>query len=163
MNQDVREFFDCGSEILYRAAEAQTELLAPGEDVCELGLGLGFGCLLDGPPQPLVAQEAFGIIHPGEIVGKLGHLEAPFLHHRVRRQELGEDAFNRLVAVGAAGLREEVGKLLALTSRLCQGLQRRCCTARSKSLTSLCRSQSHPAQYVSMGERACQTVANGYA
>ena len=26
---------------------------------------------------------------------------------------------------------------------------RRCCTARSKSLTSLCRLQSHPAQYVS--------------
>ena len=25
---------------------------------------------------------------------------------------------------------------------------RRCCTARSKSLTSLCRLQSHPAQYV---------------
>ena len=29
------------------------------------------------------------------------------------------------------------------------GLTRRCCTARSKSLTSLCRLQSHPAQYVS--------------
>ena len=28
-------------------------------------------------------------------------------------------------------------------------LRRRCCTARSKSLTSLCRLQSHPAQYVS--------------
>ena len=28
-------------------------------------------------------------------------------------------------------------------------IQRRCCTARSKSLTSLCRLQSHPAQYVS--------------
>ena len=28
-------------------------------------------------------------------------------------------------------------------------LWRRCCTARSKSLTSLCRLQSHPAQYVS--------------
>ena len=28
-------------------------------------------------------------------------------------------------------------------------LARRCCTARSKSLTSLCRLQSHPAQYVS--------------
>ena len=28
-------------------------------------------------------------------------------------------------------------------------LQRRCCTARSKLLTSLCRWQSHPAQYVS--------------
>ena len=28
-------------------------------------------------------------------------------------------------------------------------LSRRCCTARSKSLTSLCRLQSHPAQYVS--------------
>ena len=28
-------------------------------------------------------------------------------------------------------------------------LTRRCCTARSKSLTSLCRLQSHPAQYVS--------------
>lgn len=28
-------------------------------------------------------------------------------------------------------------------------IDRRCCTARSKSLTSLCRSQSHPAQYVS--------------
>ena len=27
--------------------------------------------------------------------------------------------------------------------------RRRCCTARSKSLTSLCRLQSHPAQYVS--------------
>ena len=27
--------------------------------------------------------------------------------------------------------------------------KRRCCTARSKSLTSLCRLQSHPAQYVS--------------
>ena len=29
------------------------------------------------------------------------------------------------------------------------GVQWRCCTARSKSLTSLCRLQSHPAQYVS--------------
>ena len=29
------------------------------------------------------------------------------------------------------------------------GGSRRCCTARSKSLTSLCRLQSHPAQYVS--------------
>ena len=29
------------------------------------------------------------------------------------------------------------------------GCDRRCCTARSKSLTSLCRLQSHPAQYVS--------------
>ena len=29
------------------------------------------------------------------------------------------------------------------------GFERRCCTARSKSLTSLCRLQSHPAQYVS--------------
>ena len=29
------------------------------------------------------------------------------------------------------------------------GAARRCCTARSKSLTSLCRLQSHPAQYVS--------------
>ena len=29
------------------------------------------------------------------------------------------------------------------------GHKRRCCTARSKSLTSLCRLQSHPAQYVS--------------
>ena len=29
------------------------------------------------------------------------------------------------------------------------GSNRRCCTARSKSLTSLCRLQSHPAQYVS--------------
>ncbi len=29
------------------------------------------------------------------------------------------------------------------------GPERRCCTARSKSLTSLCRSLSHPAQYVS--------------
>ena len=28
-------------------------------------------------------------------------------------------------------------------------IARRCCTARSKSLTSLCRLQSHPAQYVS--------------
>ena len=30
-----------------------------------------------------------------------------------------------------------------------RGVERRCCTARSKSLTSLCRLQSHPAQYVS--------------
>ena len=30
-----------------------------------------------------------------------------------------------------------------------QAFRRRCCTARSKSLTSLCRLQSHPAQYVS--------------
>ena len=30
-----------------------------------------------------------------------------------------------------------------------EGFERRCCTARSKSLTSLCRLQSHPAQYVS--------------
>ena len=29
------------------------------------------------------------------------------------------------------------------------GVKGRCCTARSKSLTSLCRLQSHPAQYVS--------------
>ena len=31
----------------------------------------------------------------------------------------------------------------------CRAFSRRCCTARSKSLTSLCRLQSHPAQYVS--------------
>ena len=31
----------------------------------------------------------------------------------------------------------------------CPDCQGRCCTARSKSLTSLCRLQSHPAQYVS--------------
>ena len=30
-----------------------------------------------------------------------------------------------------------------------RGVAGRCCTARSKSLTSLCRLQSHPAQYVS--------------
>ena len=37
-----------------------------------------------------------------------------------------------------------------VTSRgLYVGVHRRCCTARSKSLTSLCRLQSHPAQYVS--------------
>ena len=30
-----------------------------------------------------------------------------------------------------------------------RAVNRRCCTARSKSLTSLCRLQSHPAQYVS--------------
>ena len=33
--------------------------------------------------------------------------------------------------------------------RMILGLRGRCCTARSKSLTSLCRLQSHPAQYVS--------------
>ena len=32
---------------------------------------------------------------------------------------------------------------------IAHGKGRRCCTARSKSLTSLCRLQSHPAQYVS--------------
>ena len=32
---------------------------------------------------------------------------------------------------------------------ICIMSARRCCTARSKSLTSLCRLQSHPAQYVS--------------
>ena len=36
-----------------------------------------------------------------------------------------------------------------LTPFLRSLLERRCCTARSKSLTSLCRLQSHPAQYVS--------------
>ena len=36
----------------------------------------------------------------------------------------------------------------ALEGRLLER-QWRCCTARSKSLTSLCRLQSHPAQYVS--------------
>ena len=47
---------------------------------------------------------------------------------------------------------ERIGKMLDL---LKEGLtpfverERRCCTARSKSLTSLCRLQSHPAQYVS--------------
>ena len=33
--------------------------------------------------------------------------------------------------------------------RIDHNYYRRCCTARSKSLTSLCRLQSHPAQYVS--------------
>ena len=37
----------------------------------------------------------------------------------------------------------------ARLNSLRQGPNRRCCTARSKSLTSLCRLQSHPAQYVS--------------
>ena len=36
-----------------------------------------------------------------------------------------------------------------LTLHADRGTSRRCCTARSKSLTSLCRLQSHPAQYVS--------------
>ena len=35
------------------------------------------------------------------------------------------------------------------TGRSSVTVTRRCCTARSKSLTSLCRLQSHPAQYVS--------------
>ena len=42
--------------------------------------------------------------------------------------------------------------LIAAGSRRRRGFlhrARRCCTARSKSLTSLCRLQSHPAQYVS--------------
>ena len=34
-------------------------------------------------------------------------------------------------------------------SKVDRGFWGRCCTARSKSLTSLCRLQSHPAQYVS--------------
>ena len=37
----------------------------------------------------------------------------------------------------------------ALESTQKRRMVRRCCTARSKSLTSLCRLQSHPAQYVS--------------
>ena len=43
--------------------------------------------------------------------------------------------------------RQTEGFLHSIASLL--GLGRRCCTARSKSLTSLCRLQSHPAQYVS--------------
>ena len=43
------------------------------------------------------------------------------------------------------------GLVAAQAATLATGLPfaRRCCTARSKSLTSLCRLQSHPAQYVS--------------
>ena len=42
------------------------------------------------------------------------------------------------------------GRLAWLLGERCiGGLHRRCCTARSKLLTSLCRWQSHPAQYVS--------------
>ena len=42
---------------------------------------------------------------------------------------------------------EEVASIVRPDTIL--GWHRRCCTARSKSLTSLCRLQSHPAQYVS--------------
>ena len=51
---------------------------------------------------------------------------------------VGDGEPERLVGVGVARNFLEV-----------LGIERRCCTARSKSLTSLCRSQSHPAQYVS--------------
>ena len=46
---------------------------------------------------------------------------------------------------------DSVSRLLATVSAPQAGdvKKRRCCTARSKSLTSLCRLQSHPAQYVS--------------
>ena len=37
---------------------------------------------------------------------------------------------------------------LCAANPLARIAERRCCTARSKSLTSLCRLQSHPAQYV---------------
>ena len=40
------------------------------------------------------------------------------------------------------------------------GYSRRCCTARSKLLTSLCRWQSHPAQYVSGIPSAVIFLAN---
>ena len=56
-------------------------------------------------------------------------------------QQLGNDHKGALFAVAA----HEVG--LANFQRLAP--MRRCCTARSKTLTSLCRSLIHPAQYVS--------------
>ena len=44
---------------------------------------------------------------------------------------------------------QRLDPMLAETEAVLAASERRCCTARSKSLTSLCRLQSHPAQYVS--------------
>ena len=49
-------------------------------------------------------------------------------------------------ALSSSNALEESGIVLIARHR---DSHRRCCTARSKSLTSLCRLQSHPAQYVS--------------
>ena len=75
----------------------------------------------------------------------------------VRRSDARSDeaclAFYGLAPVKNLRLRRVLlpGRLgfLAYALTLLLRSDRRCCTARSKSLTSLCRLQSHPAQYVS--------------
>ena len=59
---------------------------------------------------------------------------------------LWRSPFLLLLVFSALGLAGCVSKP---TLEMFQTDERRCCTARSKSLTSLCRLQSHPAQYVS--------------
>ena len=49
----------------------------------------------------------------------------------------------------ATWLIQRLGRIFQALDTQLGILERRCCTARSKSLTSLCRLQSHPAQYVS--------------
>ena len=54
-----------------------------------------------------------------------------------------------LVSLLAGWLNQEQQKILEYLQEENRVLKGRYCTARSKSLTSLCRLQSHPAQYVS--------------
>ena len=74
-----------------------------------------------------------------DVIRRNGQVETPDGLQRAKRAPMVETKRNK------AAIR------LALSSAYSFGvaLPRRCCTARSKSLTSLCRSQSHPAQYVS--------------
>ena len=70
---------------------------------------------------------------------------------------LGPDSHHPIISLSGIPSAVMVLRILhpILASTLCAAnplariAERRCCTARSKSLTSLCRLQSHPAQYVS--------------
>ena len=69
----------------------------------------------------------------------------PFIDGRVLDLSYGAAKAIDMVQKGVAPVQIEV--IQVDQSRL--ATRWRCCTARSKSLTSLCRLQSHPAQYVS--------------
>ncbi len=80
---------------------------------------------------PTSAAERFGLDHIGRIV-------------RLSDPQIAPDGRSVVVTVSRANFDEnryDVELVLVDVGR--------CCTARSKSLTSLCRLQSHPAQYVS--------------
>ena len=75
-------------------------------------------------------------------------MTAAFNFERDILEECGQKNLSRIIrAIGAGKVHLDPQLPETLVEYLV--FERHCCTARSKSLTSLCRLQSHPAQYVS--------------